>query len=76
MELTDANPWWTFEPPLQSNADKVVCSECSVASPLSEWREGEVYCEVCGDHSAMICPNCEEPFDHVRAKPFEVYTQN
>lgn len=37
------------------------CPECGHA----DWREGYVECEDCGDHTAVVCKNCGEAFDHV-----------
>lgn len=42
-----------------------VCPECKVWSAATRWREGEVGCEDCGTHSAMICPECDEYHDQV-----------
>lgn len=71
MDVDDSRAW-EFDKPLQSDADMVECPECATLSPLSAWREGEVYCELCGDHAAMICPACDEFFDHVYGPTFKV----
>ena len=42
-----------------------VCPECSGWSPIATWKETEVYCEDCGEHSALQCPLCEEHLDKV-----------
>ncbi|MBK3405098.1 hypothetical protein H0176_00530 [Methylorubrum populi] len=42
-----------------------VCPECKEWSPVAKWREGEVYCEDCGDHRSMVCPACDEHTDTV-----------
>jgi hypothetical protein len=54
------NGWWGVPP-----AQKWQCPECHVRSPVSEWKEREVYCEECGSHDGRECPNCGEAFDHV-----------
>ncbi len=64
---------WTFEPPLQPGS-MIVCSECKAASLTDEWKESSVYCEDCGDHQAIRCPQCDWPFDHIFAKPFLTLT--
>lgn len=63
---------WRFEPRLKSDNDLIKCPYCDKYSPLHLWTEGFAYCEDCGDHSSMICPNCEEHHDNVYSKPFEV----
>ena len=45
------------------------CPECKESSPGTEWRDTDVYCEDCGDHPAVACPNCGECFDHVWNHP-------
>ena len=41
------------------------CPECKEVSFAKDWRAGETGCEDCGSHSAVFCPKCDEPFDHV-----------
>lgn len=41
------------------------CPECKAWSPVSLWKATEVGCEDCGDHSARLCPLCEECIDEV-----------
>jgi Zn finger protein HypA/HybF involved in hydrogenase expression len=64
--------WWKFDPKLTSEADLVKCPECQASSPIKDWEGGSVYCELCGDHDAIVCPNCDESFDHVWGPTFEV----
>ena len=74
MDVDDARLWWNFLPGLQSEEDLVKCpdEDCGKESPLKEWTVGSVGCELCGDHDAMVCPECEEMFDHVWSPTFEV----
>lgn len=58
---------WDLDPPVESEHDIVLCSECKAYSPLAEWGETDVPCEACGSHSAMKCPQCGYAFDHVFA---------
>ncbi len=66
---------WAFTAPI-SDESEVKCNECGEFSPLSDWTEGYVGCEDCGDHDAMRCPRveCEHCEDHVYSdrKPMEV----
>lgn len=64
---------WKFIGELSDDSN-ILCCECNNATPLSDWREGDVYCEDCGDHAALICPACEERHDHVFCKPFQIIT--
>jgi hypothetical protein len=66
----EAQPTWTFTGAL-TDTSEVKCPECKEWSPLSEWREGTVGCEDCGDHATMECPRCDEGFDHVWSPTFE-----
>ena len=45
--------------------DEVECTFCGTWTALSEWREGEVPCDTCGEHPALVCPFCEEYVDLV-----------
>lgn len=56
---------FNFEPEPKDGGDLVVCPECKEASPIRGWRESSVYCDVCGDHPALVCPECEEYIDSV-----------
>lgn len=40
-----------------------VCPECKQWAPVGLWKEAEVSCELCGDHSAKQCPLCGEAVD-------------
>lgn len=44
---------------------EIRCPECKDWSKYSEWRIGNVGCQDCGDHTALVCPRCDEPTDHV-----------
>ena len=71
MTADDAQRLWYFDANV-SDGDVVRCPECKADTPLAAWREGEVYCEDCGDHAAMVCPSCDERFDHVHGPTFHV----
>jgi len=59
-----------FTPPLEENSE-IFCTDCSEWSSWEKWREGEVGCEDCGSHNALICPLCDRHFDSVRCEPFK-----
>jgi Zn finger protein HypA/HybF involved in hydrogenase expression len=69
MKVADTE-LWDFKPKLIDDDTEILCPKCSTWSLLEGWTEGEVECEDCGDHAAMICPHCEARHDHVWAKPF------
>lgn len=77
MDVDSAWAWaWRFDPELQSDNDLVRCPECDEWYPLSEWTEGFTWCELCGEHAALVCPT-DEPefghrFDHVWSPIFDV----
>ena len=50
---------------IPDDAKEIKCPECKEWSKYSEWTEGSVGCEDCGDHTALVCPNCVEAIDHV-----------
>lgn len=60
----DDSSMWAFEPDL-SDESEVFCRECGEWSPIADWTEGEIDCETCGSHSAIMCPQCGEAYDHV-----------
>lgn len=41
----------------------IKCDNCTIIS--TNWEECEVYCEDCGDHSGLECPNCDYRVDLV-----------
>lgn len=41
------------------------CAECGEWVPALEWKHVDNYCEICGDHAALMCPKCEQIFDSV-----------
>lgn len=51
---------------------EIQCPECKEWSNHNDWIESSVYCELCGDHSAIQCPKCDERFDHVWSPKFIV----
>lgn len=61
---------WNFPSDLK-DSDEVLCPECGEYSPLSDWAEGAVGCETCGEHDAIICPLCAERIDHVHSPKFK-----
>ena len=68
MKADDFGLWnvYTFE------GCEIQCPECKEWASHNNWTETEVYCEDCGEHSAIRCPNCDEVFDHVWSPMFEV----
>ncbi len=41
------------------------CAECGLWSQVWRWKHTEIFCEICGDHEALMCPECMEHFDCV-----------
>ena len=63
MTATDAaEGWWSAPPGLSWRCPD---TDCLVLSPIAAWAQGEVGCDMCGEHDARQCPACEEWFDHV-----------
>lgn len=62
---------WSFDGDVE-NDSIIECPRCGEATPLMEWHECDVPCDECGSHSAMVCPECEEAFDHVWGPEFHV----
>lgn len=44
---------------------EILCFECSTWSLKELWKDCDVFCEDCGEHSGVRCPNCEHVFDSV-----------
>jgi len=63
LSLWDINPFEGCE---------IQCPECKEWASHKDWLETKVYCEDCGSHSAIRCPNCNEEFDQVWSPKFEV----
>ncbi len=73
MNIKDLSDSWDFEPieNLKEGCE-ILCPECLTWSLHTEWRESSVGCELCGEHYAIKCPECDERFDHVwNSEPFE-----
>lgn len=64
---------WSFTEAVYDDS-KIRCNECEVFSDVTDWIEGEAYCEDCCSHAAMICPVCGYGIDHVWSEnhPMEV----
>ncbi len=45
--------------------DYITCPECKARTKSDTWLECSVYCEDCGEHDGLKCPECEEEYDHV-----------
>lgn len=43
----------------------VTCRECKHSSNVDDWPDCEPYCEDCGNHAGIECPECGEQYDHV-----------
>lgn len=74
MTVEEANYFWKFTQTIMDDS-LVKCPVCKQAFPLAQWTEGPSYCETCGEHAAMVCPNenCREYIDWVWHKePLEV----
>lgn len=56
--------YWDLVPTPEPNCE-IECSECKKWSSHTEWPEGIVYCEICGEHDSIVCPSCGHHFDHV-----------
>jgi len=67
---------WNFAPREPKDGDDVQCPEpgCLAWSPLADWREIDIPCELCGDHPGLVCPVCYEAQDHVFDHLFQVRT--
>lgn len=55
---------WDFIPPLVEGG-QIFCFHCKQWSVHSDWKEGESFCEDCGEHSAIFCPECYTYYDYV-----------
>ena len=70
MEIKDLH-WWDMKPEPTEGCE-IKCPECNEWTKYTEWTETEVGCEDCGSHAAIRCPKCDEDFDHVGSREFEV----
>lgn len=49
----------------QTEEDEILCPICEGWFPVKDWEEDIIDCEICGDHSALVCPHCGEYSDTV-----------
>ena len=76
MKIKYMMTWWEFDKPLKSGC-KIQCPSCKKWSSYNLWNKGEVECELCGSHLAIICPNCDVYFDFIYSPVFKVkYKKN
>lgn len=66
MKSGDVRSFWSFDAPVADDSE-IHCHECGEWSLLAEWERGYVDCDTCGDHDAMVCPKCDEHYDHVHS---------
>ena len=71
MKAIDVTYTWQFDKPI-TDGSIIECPECNKSTPLSDWVESAVDCDICGDHASIVCPECCEHFDHVWAPVFKV----
>lgn len=55
---------WKFET-TPTEGCLIECPSCKGYAPHSDWEESFVYCEDCGEHTALRCPYCKHCIDHV-----------
>jgi hypothetical protein len=73
MEINDF--WlWEFDKELKEDC-LIKCPECNKFNNHKLWTEGEAECDDCGSHAAIICPECDEYFDHINGPTFEIKYQ-
>lgn len=70
MKIKDLWLWRFDKDPYEGCS--IICPECKETSPHAEWSESEVGCELCGEHTAIKCPKCDERFDHVDSETFQI----
>lgn len=70
MKIYDINQLFEIVPVLRESS-LLCCPECKGWSKPADWQETSVSCELCGEHTAMRCPECGEDFDHVGGTVFE-----
>lgn len=77
MQIEDIKGTWLISPEENLvNGCELKCPECKKWANHNEWKESYVYCEDCGDHAAIECPNCDERFDHVWSPTFKCMTSS
>ena len=73
MKIEDLALWDFTEEPYEGCFIRCPDEDCGEISHHENWVESKVGCEICGSHKALMCPKCEECFDHVWSPTFEVY---
>ena len=61
---------WEFNPPLTEGGE-IKCPGCGKWSVHLAWVESDVFCDLCGEHTAVECPTCHLCIDHVWAPTLE-----
>lgn len=41
------------------------CPECSAWSKVEDWKSFDGYCEDCGEHPCILCPQCKCGLDTI-----------
>jgi len=63
-DIESINSYWHFTTAVTLES-RIECPSCKEFSSVSEWRNSEVECELCGEHDAIRCPKCGYDIDHV-----------
>jgi hypothetical protein len=61
MRIEDMG-WWDYDSPLFEGCF-IECPKCFVATSHEEWEESCILCDDCGEHAALVCPNCNSVID-------------
>lgn len=64
---------------LTPDPEELYCPSCTATNETEQWAECELYCEDCGSHPGLRCPNCGEEYDQIfdrlwKAQPQHVDT--
>lgn len=71
MKANDAEAYWDFDSELKDDSI-IQCPDCKEWKCISEWTESDMYCELCGEHPAVKCPDCDERFDLIFSRIIKV----
>lgn len=48
-----------------NGSSKLKCADCGKWVPVLDWVHIDNYCDICGDHPAIMCPECDNVLDYV-----------
>lgn len=71
QSILKGNLWYFEFSEELTDESQILCEECGEWSLAKDWINLEIQCDICGDHPGIMCPKCDEVYDHVWSDEFK-----